>query len=248
MDHFRFTTIAHNRLKILAPLSSAKLQAVLDLLPLRAGERVLDVGCGKGEMLLRSSESFKVHGVGLDTNPAFVEDTRSEARRRRLTKYVDFRCEKFDVAQFEDERFRAMICCGSAHAMGDYVGTLKTARQLVEIGGYLILGHTFWKRGPEDAYLKFLGAKIEDEQTHSENAARAARFDWVDLYSTAASLDDWDHFEGLYSLGVESHVAANPDEPDSSQLLDRSRRWRSAYRRWGRDTLGFGIYVFRRCS
>ena len=248
MDNFRFTTIAHNRLKLLGPLSSAKLQTLFDLFPLRAGERVLDVGCGKGEMLLRSSESFQVHGVGVDANPAFVEDARSEARRRRLTKYVDFRCEKFDAAQFEDERFRAMICCGSAHAMGGYAGTLKTARQLVESGGYLILGNTFWKRRPAAAYLKFLGAKLEYEQTHSQNAARAARFGWTDLYSTTASLDDLDHYEGLYTLAVECHVAANPNEPDLSQLLQRSRRWRSGYRRWGRDTLGFGIYVFRKRS
>jgi hypothetical protein len=29
-------------------------------------------------------------------------------------------------------------------------------------------------------------------------------------------------------------------------MLERIRRWRDAYLRWGRDTLGFGVYLFHR--
>ena len=29
-------------------------------------------------------------------------------------------------------------------------------------------------------------------------------------------------------------------------MLERSRKWRDAYLRWGRDTLGFGVYLFAR--
>jgi hypothetical protein len=28
-------------------------------------------------------------------------------------------------------------------------------------------------------------------------------------------------------------------------MLERIRGWRETYRRWGRDTLGFGLYLFR---
>ena len=29
-------------------------------------------------------------------------------------------------------------------------------------------------------------------------------------------------------------------------MLERIRRWRDAYLRWGRDTLGFAVYLFSR--
>jgi len=29
-------------------------------------------------------------------------------------------------------------------------------------------------------------------------------------------------------------------------MLERIRRWRDGYLRWGRDTLGFGLYLFYR--
>ena len=34
--------------------------------------------------------------------------------------------------------------------------------------------------------------------------------------------------------------------PDARAMLDRSRRWRDAYLRWGRDTMGFAVYLFYR--
>ena len=43
----------------------------------------------------------------------------------------------------------------------------------------------------------------------------------------------------------KSHVRANPHDPDAQAMLERIRPWREAYLRWGRDTLGFGLYLFR---
>jgi hypothetical protein len=35
-------------------------------------------------------------------------------------------------------------------------------------------------------------------------------------------------------------------DPDVAAVLERSRRWRDAYLRWGRDSLGFAVYLFYR--
>jgi hypothetical protein len=38
----------------------------------------------------------------------------------------------------------------------------------------------------------------------------------------------------------------NPDDPEAPGVLQRAELQRMAYMRFGRDTLGFGLYLFRR--
>jgi hypothetical protein len=41
---------------------------------------------------------------------------------------------------------------------------------------------------------------------------------------------------------------AHPDDPDRDAMLKRIRNWRDAYLRWGRSTLGFGLYLFQKAG
>ena len=70
------------------------------------------------------------------------------------------------------------------------------------------------------------------------------------LFCLSGALDDeWDEYEWRYARPVETFVAENPDGPDAEEMLRKIRTWRDAYLRWGRDTLGFGLYLLRRpCS
>ncbi|MCC6194158.1 MAG: class I SAM-dependent methyltransferase, partial [Burkholderiales bacterium] len=36
------------------------------------------------------------------------------------------------------------------------------------------------------------------------------------------------------------------EDPDVPAMLERIRKWRDGYLRWGRDTLGFAVYLFYR--
>ena len=45
---------------------------------------------------------------------------------------------------------------------------------------------------------------------------------------------------------IERYAGEQPDDPDVPAMLKRIRRWRDAYLRWGRDTLGFAVYLFHR--
>ena len=49
-----------------------------------------------------------------------------------------------------------------------------------------------------------------------------------------------------YSRAIERYVAEQPDDADGPAMLERVRRWRDGYLRWGRDTLGFGVYLYYR--
>ncbi len=56
---------------------------------------------------------------------------------------------------------------------------------------------------------------------------------------------DWDRYTGLQIRAAERFAVAHPDDPDLPDLLSRARRDFDAYLRWGRDSLGWCIYLFR---
>src|SRR5262245_7305039 len=52
MDHAKFTTIAHRHHRTCNPVDPAALERVIGLADLRAGQKVLDLGCGKAALLI----------------------------------------------------------------------------------------------------------------------------------------------------------------------------------------------------
>jgi hypothetical protein len=68
----------------------------------------------------------------------------------------------------------------------------------------------------------------------------------VPICTAVSTEDEWDRYEGLCARAVEDYAAGHPEDPEAEALWKRSRRHREAYEHWGRDTLGFGLYVFQK--
>lgn len=85
----------------------------------------------------------------------------------------------------------------------------------------------------------------EEHSSHNLNqlAGMSEGFDLVN--SSECTPEEWDAYESQYARNVEEYVSANEHDPDADAMLQRIRPWRDAYLRWGRDTLGFGLYLFR---
>jgi hypothetical protein len=63
-----------------------------------------------------------------------------------------------------------------------------------------------------------------------------------------SSKDDWDRYEGLQWYSAAEYARTHPDDPDLAAVVEQVERAKAAYLRWGRDTLGWAIYMFRRSS
>jgi hypothetical protein len=112
-------------------------------------------------------------------------------------------------------------------------------------GGHVIVGEGYWKQEPSSEYLVFLGATRDEMDTHAGNVA-AARDRGLQLqYAVVSSERDWDNYEGLYLRGIERWAVENADDEDAKEFLSSIRAWHDGYLRWGRDTLGFALYLFR---
>jgi cyclopropane fatty-acyl-phospholipid synthase-like methyltransferase len=232
MDIWKFYAITHLEHDICNPTSDEKLARLVKLVRLDAGAPVVDIACGKGEFLIRLAESYGVRGLGIDISPYCIADAERRLQERSAAADVTFR--QMDGADFKPERphsFALASCIGASWVFGGHAGTLDFLTHMVEPGGWVVVGEVFWLREPSEEYLQASGITRDMFGTHVSNAE-----------------DDWDKYEGLQWYATTEYARAHPDDPDLPELTSRVAKSRASYLRWGRDTVGWAMYVFRRTA
>lgn len=249
MDRNKFSAIAHRDHIFHNPISETKMNQALRHIPLKPDDRVIDMGAGTCELLIRLAETKKIKGTAIELYEGAIEEAKRRARGRISADSLEFLAEdaKAVVERYERGSHDLGICIGSTHALGGLVPTLQALQKCVREDGYILIGEGYWKQRPSQEYLDALGgAKESDLQSHCENVRAGEELGLVPLWSSVASDDDWDEYEWLYSISVENYCHEHPEDPDRDAMLQRIRTWRRTYLKWGRDTLGFALYLFRR--
>lgn len=95
---------------------SRKIERILDLLDVRGGERILEIGCGWGTLAVRLAEAGAAHITGLTLSPAQLDFARDLAAARGSASQVDFRLQDYrDI----DGRFDRIVSIEMAEAVGE---------------------------------------------------------------------------------------------------------------------------------
>lgn len=125
-------------------------------LQLSRGQRLLDIGCGWGSLLLHAATRYGVRGVGITLSAPQVQLARARAREAGVGKLLDFRVA--DYRELTDEPFDKVVSVG----MYEHVGRAQlgryasTIRRLTVPGG-LILNHGITQRasapGRRDTFI-----------------------------------------------------------------------------------------------
>ena len=80
--------------------------------------------------------------------------------------------------------------------------------------------------------------------THLGNAQTGLGLGLGLLHTIVSSEDDWDRYEGYQWYAVEKYSRRNPEDPDTPELIARMRKFRDNYLQWGRNEIGWAIYMF----
>jgi len=153
-----------------------------------------------------------------------------------------------DIRAFraDPETFHLTVMLGASGIDGGIGGICRTLRGWTKPGGYVLVGEGYWKQKPSHDYLAVLGGDASQSLDHRGNVQAGIEAGLTPLHAVAASDDEWDEYEWKYARAIERYAGEQPADPDVPAMLERVRRWRDAYLRWGRDTLGFGVYLFWR--
>lgn len=246
MDPYKYSWISHRDLIYCNPLSLTKMETVIGLLELAPGARVLDIGSGKAELLIRLVERYNVEAVGIDRSPHFLLEARQQVTSR--IPFGKLTLKEVDATEFQinPTSLDLAICIGATEIFGGYKNTLQTLANLVQPNGQILIADLYWKREPDPDYLVAFGVSQNEYTTHAQNVAIGVAQNLVPVYATVSNDDEWDYYEWMHLRAVENYAMQHPDDPDVPALLTRIRTWRDLYLGWGRDILGFGIYLFRK--
>jgi SAM-dependent methyltransferase len=246
MDIWKFYDITHREHVVCNPTSEEKLARLVGLLRLPGGARVVDIASGKGEFLFRLAEAFDVRGVGVDISSYFVADAEKRREARLSKASITFR--RMDGADYRPEEPNSLAlasCLGASWIYGGHGGTLDALQGMVEPDGWVVVGEPYWLQEPSPEYLEASGLTADAIGTHVSNAAAGEERGLELVHTLVSNRDEWDTYEGLQWYAVSEYARSHPDDPDLSELREKVQRARDAYLRWGRDTVGWAIYLFR---
>jgi len=247
VDKWKFYDVTHRYHEVCNPMSTGKLDELVGLLGLNPRSVVLDIGCGKAELLTRLAERYEISGIGVDISPYCVMDAEQKLRER--VPGAQIRILNMDGADYSpDQLFDLTMCIGASWVYKGHRGTLNALKTMAKPGALILVGEPFWLREPDDAYLAAENLTRDMFGTHYDNVLVGENEGLSPLYTMVSNQDDWDRYQTLQWYAAEKYARDNPDDPDVSEMLTRVARGRTNYLQWGRDTLGWGLYLFRKPS
>jgi len=247
MDTWKLYDITHREHVVCNPTSEGKLARLVELLRLPADAQVVDIACGKGEFLIRLAEAYGVRGAGIDISPFFIADAEKKLKARSPGAGVGFT--EMNGADFKPDEPHSLSlasCIGASWVYGGHAGTLDALISMVKPGGWVAVGEAYWLQEPSEDYLEASGGAREHFGSHLSNAEAGEQRGLELVHAIVSSKDDWDAYEGLQWYSTAEYARAHPDDPDLPEVVERVAKERTMYLRWGRDTVGWAIYLFRR--
>jgi len=250
VDTWKFYDVTHRDHVVCNPTSPDRLDELIALLDLPRGPHVLDIASGKGWFLCRVAERYGggqgagVAGVGIDISPFFVAELRDAVRTRVPGAELTILAQDAATYRPAPASFDLAACLGASWIYGGLRGTLAALAAAVRPGGQVLVGEPFWRQEPEAEYLAWADLPRDLCGTHRENVAAGEELGLVPLLAWVSTLEEWDRYETLQWRAAARYAEAHADDPDLPELVDRVAQARHEYLTWGRDTLGWALYLF----
>jgi len=222
------------------PTSEEKLRRLGALVGLASGTHVLDVASGRGGPAVLLGREFGCTVRGIEVAPEFHAAAVERAAAAGVSERVTFELADARSATLEPHAYDVALCLGASFVYGGLADTVDGVAPAVRPGGYVVVGEPFWRQLPlpEDYEDR------ADSWTTLEGTVTIFETTGLPVVSViASSEDDWDCYETLHWHAIETWLPAHPDDPDAPELRARYERDKRTYLRYGRDYLGWAIFV-----
>lgn len=212
---------------------------------LNAGIKLLDLACGKGEMLCRWAQKYGIHGTGVDISSVYLESAKNRANELNVSDNVTFI--QGDAGKYSPaaHAYDIVSCLGATWIGDGLAGTVELMKPAVAPNGLLLIGEPYWIEPPPEPAYDALGVKPNDYVTLEMTLDRLESSGLKLVEMVLAHHDGWDRYEGPRWMAVDDFLRNNPDDPDAAALNEWIDNDRRAYLTYGRRYLNWGVFVLR---
>ncbi len=225
-------------------MGEEKVDELIELLDLPRSGQVIDIGCGKGEFLVRTARRWGCSAIGVDLNPAFVADARRRVEHAALDPAPEMIEGNGAEYPGKPESFDLAACLGASWIFGGFRGSLQTLGAWAKPGGLVLVGEPFWLRDPSAEHIETAGLISSSFGSHLSNVQTGLDQGLGLLHAVVSTPEDWDRYHGYQWAAAERYARENPDDPDVPELIAKVRELQSHYLKWGREEIGWAIYLF----
>ncbi|MFF7329580.1 SAM-dependent methyltransferase [Streptomyces sp. NPDC090306] len=242
MNRETISNLAHTHRPIRSPLDDDSVRRLLRHGAPTGTERVLDLGCGSGEWLLRALTTHPgLHAEGVDLSEDAVHRAAQAARGLGVEERLVLH--RRAAADFPaSHSFDLVLSVGAAHAFGGLLPTLAAAREHLAPGGRVLVGDGFWEREPSPEAVEMLG----DFSDLATTLDRVTADGWTPVHGHVSTRRELDDYEWACWGSLASWALDNPDAPESPEVLATASSRRTEWLRVYRDNWGFVSLVLRR--
>ncbi|HEY8686791.1 MAG TPA: class I SAM-dependent methyltransferase [Chloroflexota bacterium] len=238
----RFHEIAEAEHRILNPYTEEKLRLLGMVCRLQEDQRLLDLCCGKGEMLSTWSRDHGIGGVGVDISEVFLTAARQRAAQLQVEDRVRFVHSDASTYRNDAAPYDLVSCIGATWIGGGPGGTIDLIRPLVRAQGLVLIGEPYWITPPTP--------EAEDAMGHgfTSLAGTLERFAAVGaelIEMVMADHDSWDRYVAAQWWTVTQWLRDHPDHPDHEGMQEFLESGRRSYVTYGRQQFGWGVFVLR---
>jgi SAM-dependent methyltransferase len=242
---FRQHEIAEANHRILNPFTDEKLMTLGTICRLQPGQRVLDLACGKGELLCRWAHQFGIHGLGIDISTIFLTAAASRANELSVANQVEFEQGDASATPVETRAFDIVSCIGATWIGSGIQGTVNLMRPALREPGLVLIGEPYWLAEPPPPAFEALKCLPDEFTTLWGTCQRLAASGLELVEMVLADSDSWDRYVAAQWWTINDWLRAHPHDPEAPDLrifLDESRR---SYLEYGRRYLGWGVFMGR---
>lgn len=236
-DYF---VVAESGHELQNPTSEEKLLLLGRRLGLGPESQVLDIASGRGGPALVLARAFGCTVRGIEIRPDFHSVAVERISEAGLEELVSFEVGDASGATHAAESYDTALCLGASFVYGSLADTVDALAPAVRPGGRVVVGEPFWRRLPLPEDYDDRG----DPWTTLEGTVVIFETSGLPVVSViASSEDDWDRYETLHWQAIERWLAEHPGDPDAASIRARHERAKRMYLRYGRDYLGWAIFV-----
>lgn len=177
---------------------------LIDRNGLGENKHIIDLGCGKGAVLVKLAKQFDISAVGVDLVPEFIEEANRYAEAGGVADKVTFKTEDIQDTLKACAKQDILIYGYDSEVLGDLTDTLKELTKCIKADGYIMLEFMFAAQVAE-------GLVDEDGMKNSIEQSGLRILDRIDWDKDALKQSNVRNTE-IITANVERLIFQNPDK------------------------------------